>query len=163
TGTLIAGAALWTCGFAILFGASAGGVFGHSGFFLGGRLDTQASKLAFFCLQVVFAATAANVVTGALGERMRFKAALARTPLVTALLYPVYGHWAWAGVASGHPAGWLGRAGFVDFAGASVVHSLGGWMALAGLVCLGNRTGRYARSGKPVQLPGSSVPMAALP
>jgi ammonium transporter len=160
TGTLVAAAALWVCGFALLFGASAGGLFGRSGFFLGG-LDTQSSRLAFFCLQVVFAATTASVVSGALAERMRFKAALVLTAAATALVYPVFGHWAWAGVAAGQPAGWLARLGFVDFAGACAVHSLGGWMALAGLLSVGNRTGRYAPSGKPVQLAGSSIPLAA--
>lgn len=159
---LVAAITFWICGNAFLFGASAGGIIGRSGFFLGGRLDNQPAALAIFGLQVAFAATAANVFVGALAERLRFEAYLCLTFAVVALLYPIFGHWAWAGVSSGHPAGWLARAGFVDFAGATVVHSLGGWAALAGLLVVGNRSGRYTASGKRVKLVGSSVPLATL-
>src|SRR5262249_27343086 len=135
---------------------------GRSGFFLGGDFDGHAGAPAIFCMQLVFAATAANIFVGALGERLRYEACLALTFGVSALLYPIFGHWVWAGVSSRHPGGWLARAGFVDFAGASVVHSLGGWAALAGLLVVGNRSGRYTRNGKPVKLTGSSTPLATL-
>src|SRR5512143_2970984 len=124
TSVLVTTLVFWVCGYAFLFGTSVGGVIGRSGFFLGGKVDGEPAALALFCLQLVFAATAVNVFVGALGERLRFEAYLSLAVVAAALLYPVFGHWAWAGVPAGHPSGWLGRAGFVDFAGGTVVHSL---------------------------------------
>ena len=89
---LVTALVFWVCGYAFLFGATAGGVVGLSGFFLGGRIDAQPAALALFALHIVFAATCANVFLGALGERLRFEAFLALTFVVTALLYPVFGH-----------------------------------------------------------------------
>lgn len=159
-GMLASGLVFWIVGFGLLFGATSGGFFGHSLFFLDGD-----AELSGFALQVVFAATAAGVAAGALAERLRFRAYVVLAVAITGLFYPVLGHWVWAGThaESTHlPLGWLARAGFVDFAGATVVHSLGGWIALAGLLIVGNRSGRYARSGKPVKLPGSSVSLATI-
>jgi ammonium transporter len=162
TTVLITVLVFWVSGYALLLGTSAHGLYGKDGFFLGGNLDGQPAAVALFCLHVVFAATAANVFLGALGERLRFEAAVALALLFTAILYPLFGHWVWGGVASGRATGWLARAGFVDFAGATVVHALGGWAALGGLLVVGNRRGRYARSGKALELAGASIPLATL-
>src|SRR5215468_4223219 len=119
--------------------------------------DMAATKLVTVLVAAITFWICGNAfLFGALGERLRFEAYLGLTFAVVAILYPVFGHWAWAGVPSGHPAGWLARAGFVDFAGATVVHSLGGWAALAGLLVVGNRSGRYTPSGKRVKMLGSS-------
>src|SRR5262249_34827096 len=137
----------WMFGYALVFGGSAGGTIGLTGFFLTGDWTNQWTTIARFCLQIAFAAGVAHVFAGALGERLRFEAYLSLTLIVVLILYPIAAHWVWAGIASGHPAGWLARQGFVDFAGATAVHSLGGWAALAGLLAVGNRSGRYSRNG----------------
>jgi ammonium transporter len=159
----VAAAALvtWVCGFALLFGDSLGGWVGGSGFFLAGPAASSPALLASFVLHALLCATVATIVSGALAERMSFRGQVILALLVAAVLFPIFGHWTW-GMAGAERAGWLARSGFVDVAGATVVHSLAGWIALAGLLTAGNRSGRYARSGKPVPLPGSSVPYAAV-
>ena len=153
--------AFWAVGFGIMFGADRMGLFGTSGFFLSvGDPSTQEGlwQMAFWMFQVVFAATAATIVSGAMAERTKFSGYLIYSAVVTALIYPVVGHWIWGG-------GWLSKLGMVDFAGSSVVHSVGGWAALAGAVVLGPRLGKYARNGKRKvsrALPGHSIPLAAL-
>jgi ammonium transporter len=153
----------FVCGFGLMFGESIGGWLGGSGFFLGGSFAgaAQATTLSAFVLHALLCATVVTVVSGALGERMSFRAGVALAAFVAGIVYPLFGHWAWA--SSGKSAaGWLARSGFVDVAGATVVHSLAGWVALAGLLVVGNRSGRYARSGKPLPVTGSSAPLAIL-
>lgn len=145
--------AYWAVGFAFMFGA--GNLFiGMSGFFLGGAADYW--QYAFWMFQVVFAATAATIVSGAVAERIKFKGYIFYTIFITALVYPVAGHWIWGG-------GWLSKlpTPFIDFAGSTVVHSIGGWSALAGAIVLGPRIGRYV--GKTIQpIKGHSLTLAAL-
>ncbi len=151
--------AFFAVGFGLMFGASSGW-FGTSGFMLSdfGR-DADPWVYAFFMFQVVFAATAATIVSGAIAERTRFGAYLVFSALMTAIVYPVFGSWAWGGLYKG--GGWLEGLGFIDFAGSTVVHSIGGWAALAGAIVVGPRLGKY-KNGRPQGLPGHSIPLASL-
>ncbi|MDP8258548.1 MAG: ammonium transporter [Candidatus Aadella gelida] len=150
--------AYWAIGFGIMFGASAFGLFGKTGFFLStGDPSTQEGlwQFTFWMFQTVFAATAATIVSGAMAERTKFKSYLAYSVFITALIYPVVGHWIWGG-------GWLSSKGMIDFAGSTVVHSVGGWAALAGAILLGPRLGKYNRDGSSNAIPGHNIPLAAL-
>jgi Amt family ammonium transporter len=123
----------WAFGFAMMFGlpvfpaASAAGGFGMA---------------AFFLFQAAFCGTAATIVSGAVAERMSFRGYMATTAVITGLIYPVVGRWSWGGLGGGAP-GWLETLGFVDFAGSTVVHSVGGWVALAAVLVIGPRQGRF--------------------
>jgi ammonium transporter, Amt family len=113
----------------------------------------------------VFAATAATIVSGAMAERTKFVSYLAYSLGISVFIYPVFGSWAWNGLwadYNGGTSGWLEGLGFLDFAGSTVVHSLGGWLALAGAIVLGPRLGKYGPDGSPRALPGHSLPLAAL-
>ncbi len=148
-------------GFGIMFGASSTGWFGTDGFFLSDfSKDADKWVYAFWMFQVVFAATAATIVSGAMAERTKFSAYLVYSAVISALIYPVFGSWAWGSLYHGN--GWLEKLGFIDFAGSTVVHSVGGWAALWGAVVLGPRMGRYAKDGKVMAIPGHNIPMAAL-
>ena len=150
--------AYWAVGFAIMFGTSAFGLFGKTGFFMSAADPSTADGLwqfAFWIFQAVFAATAATIVSGAMAERTKFSSYLAYSVFITALIYPVVGHWIWGG-------GWLSAKGMIDFAGSTVVHSVGGWAALAGALLLGPRLGKYNRDGRSNAIPGHNIPMAAL-
>lgn len=147
-------------GFGLMFGTS-NGWFGTSGFLLADfGVDADPWVYAFFLFQVVFAATAATIVSGGIAERTKFSAYLVFSALVTAVVYPVFGSWAWGGLYKG--GGWLEGLGFIDFAGSTVVHSIGGWAALAGAIVVGPRLGKYTASGKPQGIPGHSIPLASL-
>ena len=146
-------------GFAIMFGASPTGWFGTEGFLLRG-LPQEPWTWAFFVFQAVFAATAATIVSGAVAERTRFTGYLVFSIVITGLIYPVFGSWAWGGLFNG--SGWLENLGFIDFAGSTVVHSVGGWAALAGALVVGPRVGKYNEDGNPKHIPGHSLPLAAL-
>tara|TARA_R100000027_G_scaffold61554_5_gene53010 strand:+ start:18008 stop:19333 length:1326 start_codon:yes stop_codon:yes gene_type:complete len=151
-------------GYSLMYGASVGGFIGwDSGFlFMGDALlsntDTAASNLvaAEWLFQVVFAATAATIASGAMAERTKFIAYILYSLVVTCLIYPVVGHWIWSG------GGWLVELGMRDFAGSTVVHSVGAWAGLAGAIVLGARLGKYDESGKPLPIPGHNMPLAAL-
>jgi Amt family ammonium transporter len=133
--------AFWAIGFGLMFGASSTGWFGTSGFFLSDfKVGGDPWVLAFWMFQVVFCATAATIVSGAMAE--------------------VFGSWAWGSLFNG--SGWLEGLGFIDFAGSTVVHSVGGWAALAGAIVLGPRLGKYTKSGKIKPILGHSMPLAAL-
>lgn len=155
--------AYWAIGFGIMFGADKAGLFGSNGFFLSaGDPGTSEGlwQIAFWMFQVVFAATAATIVSGAMAERTKFSGYLAYSAVVSVLIYPVVGHWIWGG-------GWLSRLGMVDFAGSTVVHSVGGWAGLMGAIVLGPRVGKYLNNGngrKKVSkaIPGHNIPLAAL-
>jgi Amt family ammonium transporter len=110
---------------------------------------------AKFFFQLVFAGTAATIVSGAVAERIKFVSFLVFSFVLVALMYPITGHWIWGG-------GMLGSGEFRDFAGSTVVHSVGGWAALAGVLVLGPRLGRYGKSGKVTPMPGHSMTSAAL-
>ncbi len=148
-------------GFGIMFGTNPSGWFGTDGFLLSDfAKDADKWLYAFWMFQVVFAATAATIVSGGMAERTKFSAYLVYSVVISALIYPVYGSWAWGGLY--HGSGWLEKLGFIDFAGSTVVHSVGGWAAMWGAIMLGPRKGRYTKEGKVVAIPGHSIPMAAL-
>lgn len=141
--------AFWAVGYAIMFG-------GLDAVFVDGTEASPAGVpvLVFFLFQACFAATAASIVSGAVAERIRYKAFLAFVFVLCAVVYPLVGRWVWGG-------GFLGNLGFHDFAGSTVVHSFGGWAALAGALMLGPRLGKF-KNGKPRALPGHSMSLATL-
>ncbi|VBB45044.1 conserved membrane hypothetical protein [uncultured Paludibacter sp.] len=146
----------WVIGFGIMFGAG-NGFFGS--FQLFSKVNDAPSNIpnmAFFFFQLVFAATAATIVSGAMAERTKFKSYLIYSAIISLIIYPVSGHWIWGG-------GWLSQLStpFHDFAGSTVVHSVGGWLALAGAVVLGPRLGKY-KNGKIYAIPGHSITLGAL-
>lgn len=154
------GLAFFVLGFGIMFGTTAGGWIGTDGFFLLEIGDYSIEwSYTFFFFQAVFAATAATIVSGAVAERTSFSAYLCFSITITAFIYPVFGSWAWGSLFNG--SGWLEGLGFIDFAGSTVVHSVGGWAALAGALVVGPRVGKYI-DGKPQNIPGHSLPLAAL-
>ncbi len=151
----------WMVGFGFMFGANKSGWIGTNNFFLS-EIDPSTDEgmfdFAFFIFQTVFAATAATIISGAVAERTKFIAYLMYTVAVTAFIYPVFGSWVWGG-------GWLsglGENGFIDFAGSTVVHSVGGWAALAGAIVVGPSLGKFAADKSPLAIPGHSITLAAL-
>jgi Amt family ammonium transporter len=151
----------WAIGFGLMFGASGTGWFGTSGFFLSDFTpDGDPWVLAFWMFQVVFAATAATIVSGAMAERTKFTGYLLYSICVCGLIYPIFGSWAWGSLFNG--SGWLEGLGFIDFAGSTVVHSVGGWAALAGAIVLGPRMGKYLADGSVRPIPGHNMPLGAL-
>ncbi|MDL1981398.1 MAG: ammonium transporter [Deltaproteobacteria bacterium] len=153
--------AFWAIGFGLMFGVSKSGWLGTSGFFLSDfSPDGDPWVLAFWMFQVVFAATAATIVSGAMAERTKFVGYLIYSVFISALIYPVFGSWAWGSLFHGN--GWLEGLGFIDFAGSTVVHSVGGWAALAGTIVLGPRLGKYIKDGGIKPILGHNIPLAAL-
>jgi Amt family ammonium transporter len=153
--------AFWAFGFALMFGLG-NALVGTSGWFLGGGEGTFESLAwatppltAKWLFQVVFAGTAATIVSGAMAERTKFGTYLIASGLIAGVIYPISGHWIWGG-------GWLATKGFLDFAGSTVVHSVGGWVALIGVIMVGPRLGKYGKNGKPRAIPGHSIPLALL-
>lgn len=143
----------WGIGYGLMYGESLGGWLGSNRFFPEHLKGGEAMHLAY---QTMFAATAATIVSGAVAERMHFGAYLIFSALATAVIYPVFGGWAW------NENGWLAKLGFFDFAGSTVVHSVGGWCSLAGITALGPRLGRYSRSGEIREIPGHNLPLVVL-
>ncbi len=148
-------------GFAIAFG-SGNDFFGTEGWFLNANHFSEGyfgtlSLPTFFIFQVAFAATAATIVSGAMAERTKFKSYFVYSFALTAIIYPIVVHWLWGG-------GWLAKLGtpMIDFAGSTIVHSVGGWAALAGAIVLGPRIGKYDKDGKPRAIPGHSIPFAII-
>lgn len=153
--------AFWAVGFGLMFGKSAGGFIGTSGFFLSDfAVDKDPWLFAFWMFQCVFAATSATIVSGAMAERMKFPSYLIASGVVCAIIYPIFGGWAWGSLFKG--GGWLEGLGFIDFAGSTVVHSIGGWVGLAGAVALGPRIGKYGDDGKARAIPGHNLPLATI-
>ena len=153
--------AFWAVGFGLMFGATSTGWFGTSGFFLSDfSPDGDPWVLAFWMFQAVFAATAATIVSGAMAERTKFVGYLLYSVGLSAIIYPIFGSWAWGSLFNG--GGWLEGLGFIDFAGSTVVHSVGGWAALAGAIVLGPRLGKYAKDGTVRPILGHNMPLAAL-
>lgn len=150
--------AFWAVGFGLMFGANQTGWFGTS-HFAPNHLSEWDFSFLFF--QMMFSATAATIVSGALAERIRFWAYIVASVIVTGLIYPVYGSWVWGSLIEGQQ-GWLKQLGFIDFAGSSVVHAIGGWCALAGVIVLGPRLGRFGFDGKARDLSGHNLPLFAL-
>ena len=150
----------WTFGFALMFGASANGWIGSTQFFL--SLDDGSRTSTFFLFEIMFCATAVTIVSGATAERLRFRSYIIISIILSGMIYPIFGHWVWNGMHSGTKLGWLGHIGFVDFAGSTVVHSVGGWVALAALLIIGPREGRFPPVGAHMKIHGSNLPMSVL-
>ncbi len=146
----------WAIGFGLLYGNNPIGLFGSSYFFLGG-LD--AKDHAFVLYQMMFAATAVTITSGAMAERTKFFGYLVSAVLITGIIYPIAASWVWGGLGGGE--GWLAKMGFIDFAGSTVVHSVGGWVALAGIMVLGARSGRFNNDGKPTLILGHNLAFVA--
>ncbi|MEM9539591.1 MAG: ammonium transporter [Cyanobacteria bacterium P01_E01_bin.42] len=153
-------ALFWAFGYALMFGASRAGWFGSSGFFL--NLEAPPKLAAFFLFQTMFCSTATTIVSGAVAERLKFQAYLIVSAIASGLIYPLFGHWTWNGVETEALAGWLGKIGFVDFAGSTVVHAIGGWIALAVLLVIGPRLGRFPKDRPPQEIRGSNLPFSVL-
>ena len=151
--------AFFLIGFGLMFGES-NGLFGTTLFGMSGVEPGTDWNWTFLIFQTVFAATAATIVSGAMAERTKFVGYLAYSFFITLLIYPIFGSWAWGGLLDG--GGWLENIGFLDFAGSTVVHSVGGWLALAGAIVLGPRVGKYGPDGKPKAILGHNIPLAAL-
>ncbi len=153
--------AFWAVGFGLMFGVTTTGWFGTNGFFLSDWTpDGDPWVLAFWMFQVVFAATAATIVSGAMAERTKFSSYLIYSAVISAVIYPIFGSWAWGNLF--HGEGWLGKLGFIDFAGSTVVHSVGGWASLAGAIVLGPRLGKYGKDGTIRPILGHSMTLATL-
>ena len=159
----IASLLFWALGFGIMFGASDNGLIGTSGFFPSVGINATADDMwmiAFFFFQLAFCSTAVTIFSGAVAERMSFRSFVVTSVLLAAIIYPVTGHWAWASLLNGSSKGWLEAYGFMDFAGSTVVHSVGGWVALAAVLVLGPRLGRFGPDGREIE--SHNMPMAAL-
>lgn len=163
--------AYWAVGFAIMYGDGSA-YFGSNGWFLGGIDNSPATGdaykgvftslnwtgvplLAKFFFQLVFAGTAATIVSGCVAERIHYKSFIVFTLLLVGVAYPTTGHWIWGG-------GWLAGMGFRDFAGSTVVHAVGGWAGLAGIMLLGPRKGKFKADGSMLPIPGHSMSMVFL-
>lgn len=156
--------AFWSIGFAVMFSGTDNGFAGNEGFFLSSTnpgvygLEDYPQGLpvsVFFLYQAAFAGTAATIVSGAVAERIRFISYAIFSLLLTAIAYPIVGHW----IATQN--GWLNILGFHDFAGSTMVHSVGGWAALVGALMLGARSGRYD-DGRVNPMPGHNMALATL-
>ena len=143
----------WIFGFSVMYGADHG-FLGWSGFgFIG--TDSNVPAEATFIFQTVFCATTATIVSGAMAERTKFSMYFVYSILISAIIYPIEGHWSWGG-------GWLSQMGFHDFAGSTVVHLCGGVLALAGAMVLGPRIGKYDKDGKSRAIPGHNLALCTL-
>ena len=163
----IASLSFWAFGFALMWGTSAAGIAGTTNFFLTDGADGQ--TYVDWVFQMVFAATAATIVAGAVAERTKTQAYLAYSFIIGAVIYPLFGHWVWGG-------GWLGTNGVTemahldviglpaaaDYAGSGVVHAIGGFIALAGAVVVGARRGKFNADGSANVIPGHSVPFVVI-
>jgi ammonium transporter, Amt family len=164
--------AFWVLGFGLMFGTGNDFIGTEGAFLLSGADNSPAMGdaykgaysalnwagvplLAKFFFQLVFAGTAATIVSGAVAERIKFVAFLVFSVLFVGVVYPISGHWIWGG-------GWLSKMGFFDFAGSTVVHAFGGWAALAGAFILGPRIGKFNADGSSVAMPGHNMSIATL-
>jgi Amt family ammonium transporter len=156
--------AYWAFGYSFMYGTAGNGFIGAGGFFLSSGDPATYGLNPFpeglpisvsFLFQVAFAATAATVVSGAVAERIKYDAFIIFSLLLVGISYPITGHWIWAG-------GWLTELGFSDFAGSTVVHSVGAWAALVGAAILGPRIGKYDEGGNARAIPGHNMSIATL-
>lgn len=145
----------WILGFGLMFGTSIGGFVGTPDFFVSGDYGAAYPSSAYFIFQTMFCATAATIVSGAMAERTNFLVYCIYSLIISALVYPISGHWIWGG-------GWLSQMGFHDFAGSAAVHMVGGVAALIGARMIGPRIGKYNEDGTVNAIPGHSIPLGAL-
>ncbi|VXC92656.1 conserved membrane hypothetical protein [Pseudomonas sp. 8Z] len=153
----VGGVVFWLFGFGLMFGANLTGWYGMSHFAVH---DGQPWDYTFLLFQMMFAATAATIASGAMAERTHYWAYLIGAVVISGVIYPIFGSWVWSGLYGGQ--GWLAKMGFIDFAGSTVVHSIGAWCALAGVLLLGPRLGRYGSAGDVRLIPGHNLGMVAL-
>ncbi|MEM9215852.1 MAG: ammonium transporter [Cyanobacteria bacterium P01_F01_bin.150] len=153
-------ALFWIFGYGMMFGTSQLGLFGLGP--LLPHVNASPDMAVFFLFQAMFCGTATTIISGALAERLNFNSYLVISALVSGLVYPVSGHWAWNGLWEGNRGGWLESLGFVDFAGSTVVHSSGAWVSLAALLLVGARQGRFSKSGTVNKIQGSNMPFSVL-
>jgi Amt family ammonium transporter len=149
----------WAVGFAVMYGLDQSGLFGSSGFFIGGDLghiNLSIPIYAYWLFQAAFAVAMASIVSGAVAERMKFAPYIIYTALAAGLIYPVAGHWVWGA------GGWLAEMGMMDFAGSAVVHAVGGWSALAAVMVLGARSSKYNEDGSINFMPPHNLHLAFL-
>ncbi|MCA1761035.1 MAG: ammonium transporter, partial [Bacteroidales bacterium] len=144
----------WFIGYSIMYGDSIGGFIGMPDLFFNDNGIGDYANKTDLMFQTVFAATAATIVSGAVAERTKFNAYIIFTVVITVFIYPISGHWKWGG-------GWLDQLGFLDFAGSTLVHSVGAWVGLAGAIVLGPRLGKYVK-GKAKAIPGHNLTFGAL-
>jgi ammonium transporter, Amt family len=145
----------WVIGYSIMYGDSLfGGLIGKPYLFFNSDGIGDFADKTDILFQTVFAATAATIVSGAMAERTKFQAYLIFSFFITLFIYPISGHWLWGG-------GWLNNLGFIDFAGSTLVHSVGAWVGLAGAITIGPRLGKYLK-GKAVAIPGHNLTLGAL-
>ncbi len=144
----------WLIGYTVMYGESIGGFLGTPSLFFDSEAINGVPDKASLMFQTVFAATAATIVSGAMAERTKFNAYIVFSIVITMIIYPISGHWVWGG-------GWLSQMGFHDFAGSTVVHSVGAWVGLMGAAALGPRIGKYM-NGKPSAIPGHNMLLGAL-
>ncbi|KJR97501.1 MAG: diguanylate cyclase [Desulfobulbaceae bacterium BRH_c16a] len=150
----------WALGYGLMFGASHAGIVGTTHFSTDFGEDYRLATFFFF--QMMFCGTATTIFSGAVAERMKFSSYLIVVLLLSTAIYPLFGHWAWNGFDRGTPSGWLGSNGFVDFAGSTVVHSVGGWVALAVLLIIGPRMHRFGKDCSFYGFSGSNLPLSVL-
>ena len=147
----------WILGYTLMYGEDLGGFVGKISLFFGSNEVNGVPDKASLMFQTVFAATAATIVSGAVAERTKFSSYIVFSIAITAVIYPISGHWVWGG-------GWLSNLAtpFHDFAGSTVVHSVGAWVGLAGAAVIGPRLGKYTKEGKARAIPGQNLAMGAL-
>ncbi|GJQ48808.1 MAG: hypothetical protein HKUEN01_11940 [Candidatus Kuenenia stuttgartiensis] len=161
--TLISSLVFFSVGFGFMFGKSYMGLIGIDLFFANDlALHPNTLSYSFFFFQMVFASTAATILTGAIAERSGFIPNIAGTAFIVAIIYPIFGHWAWGNLFSPDQTGWLKELGFIDFAGATVVHSIGGWFAMAAAIMVGPRIDKYNPDGSSNRIGLHNVPLATL-
>lgn len=144
----------WIIGYTLMYGESLAGLIGIPTLFINDNGIGDYANKTDLLFQTVFAATAATIVSGAVAERTKFSAYIVFTVVITVFIYPISGHWKWGG-------GWLDQLGFLDFAGSTIVHSVGAWVGLAGAIVLGPRMGKYVK-GKAKAIPGHNLTLGAL-
>ncbi len=150
-------------GFGLMYGKTNSGIVGTDSFFPTFSIEHPETPV-FFLFQLMFCGTAATIVSGAVAERMKFGAYLIVTALISSTIYPIFGHWAWGKNLGEWTSltGWLNNKGFVDFAGSTVVHSVGGWVGLVALTLIGSRSGKYSETGEVRNITGHNLPIAML-
>ena len=154
----VAGILYYLIGYNLMYSGVDGGWFGSIAWFVpddSAALDTGYAAASDWFFQMVFVATAASIVSGTIAERTKLWSFLIFVIILTGIIYPIQGAWSWGG-------GWLSEAGFSDFAGSTIVHSVGGWAALAGAIVIGARKGKFGPDGRVHAMPGSSLPLATL-
>ena len=151
-------ALFWLVGYTLMFGTTNAGLIGGTLAELFSPLSDE--QLISFMFQAMFCGTAATIVSGAVAERMNFRGYIIVTIVISIAIYPVFGHWVWNGAGSDGAQGWLAERGFIDFAGTTVVHGTGAWVALAAIIILGPRLGRFNKDGTHNPISGNNLPLS---